>query len=64
MKQWDVYRMVSGIVFTMVCLAHLLRNLSGWPFVFGPYNLPPVLSWIAFAGAGALAIWSLSGAKR
>lgn len=64
MKQWELYRLASGIVFTLICLAHLLRNIEGWTFAFGPYNIPPLVSWIAFAFAGGLAVWSLSGAKR
>ncbi len=64
MKEWDLYRLISGIVFTVICLAHLLRNLSGWTFIYGPYTIPPLLSWIAFGFAGGLAIWSLSGAKH
>ncbi len=64
MKEWDLYRLISGIVFTVICLAHLLRNLSGWTFVFGPYTIPPVLSWVAFLGAGVLSGWSLYGVKR
>ena len=64
MKATSLYCFVSGIVFTLICLAHLLRNLSGWPFVFGPYTITPVMSWIAFAVAGALAVWGLTQVKR
>lgn len=63
MKEWDIYRLISGIVFTVICLAHLLRNLSGWTFIFGPYTIPAVLSWIACIGAGILAVWGLARAK-
>ena len=60
MNGTKVYCLVSGIVFTLVSLTHLLRNLSEWPFVLGPYNISPLFSWAGFIGAGALAIWGLS----
>ena len=64
MNATKVYCLVSGIVFILVALAHLTRNLNGWPFVFGPYTIAPVFSWIAFVGAGALAIWGLSRVSK
>ncbi|NOY22762.1 MAG: hypothetical protein GXO70_04515 [Acidobacteria bacterium] len=60
MNATKVYCLVSGIVFAIVAALHLLRNLSGWAFVFGPYQLCPLISWGGFIGAGALAIWGLS----
>ena len=64
MNGTKIYCLVSGIVFTLVALAHLLRNVSEWPFVFGPYTIAPVFSWIGFIGTGALAIWGLSRIGR
>lgn len=64
MNGTKVYCLISGIVFTFVSLAHLLRNLSEWPFVFGPYILSPLVSWAGFIGAGALAIWGLSRIRK
>lgn len=64
MKSWNFYCMVSALVFTLVCLAHLLRNLSGWRFVFGPFSVPTGFSWMAFLVAGGLAIWGWTQAHR
>jgi len=64
MNVTKAYCFVSGIVFTAVALAHLLRNLGGWSFVFGPYTVPSLFSWVGFIGAGALAIWGLSRVSK
>jgi hypothetical protein len=64
MNATKVYCFVSGIVFTVIALAHLTRSLAGWSFVFGPYTIASVFSWIAFIGAGALAIWGLSRVSK
>ena len=51
---------VSGTVFGIVGIAHLLRALLGWGLVIGPYNIPGWLSLVAFV---VLAFLSYSAFK-
>jgi len=57
------YLMISGVIFALVAVLHLVRVLAGWPFAFGPWEIPTLGSWVGFALAAALAIWAfrLSG---
>jgi hypothetical protein len=52
------YCVVSGILFCLVALVHLLRILYGVPVLVGEYLVPMGLSWIAFAVPATLAFWA------
>ena len=52
------YCLVSGILFCLVALAHLLRILYDIPVLVDEYVVPMVLSWIGFAVPAALAFWA------
>lgn len=54
MKQ-KTYTKVSGVIFGVVAIVHLIRVLSGWQFMIGSYDVPAVLSIVAFVVLGYLA---------
>lgn len=52
------YLVISGIIFSLVALAHLLRLLNHWDVVIGPWNAPMFLSWGGLIVPGCLAAWA------
>jgi hypothetical protein len=64
MNATKLYCLVSGILFAIIALLHLVRNINGWELVYGPYKLCPLFSWGGFVGVGALAIWGLSRVSK
>jgi hypothetical protein len=58
------YLMISGVLFALVAVLLLVRVLVGWPFVFGPWEIPISGSWVGFVLAGALALWAFRLGRR
>lgn len=52
------YCLLSGILFSLVSIAHLLRILLGLSIVVDDYAVPVYISWIAFIVPAALALWA------
>jgi hypothetical protein len=52
------YCVVTGILLSLVALAHLLRILNGMPVVVGAYDVPMLVSWFGFVVPAALAFWA------
>jgi hypothetical protein len=52
------YCVVSGILFTLVAVAHLLRILYGVSVQVEEYDVPMFVSWIGLILPGALAVWA------
>lgn len=52
------YVQVSGVVFALVALTHLLRLVARWPLVIAGRPLPALASLIVFLVAGALSVWA------
>ena len=52
------YCLVSGILFTLVALAHLLRILYGMSVQIDAIDVPMWVSWIGLVVPGALAVWA------
>ena len=50
--------MVSGVLFALVALAHLLRIVNDIPVLVDDYDVPMLLSWIGFALPAGLALWA------
>jgi multidrug transporter EmrE-like cation transporter len=55
------YRSVSGIVFAVVALAHLVRAIQAIPVSVGSTEFPVWLSWAAVVVAGSLSVWAFRG---
>ena len=52
------YCLVSGVLFALVALAHLLRIVYGLPVQVDEYAVPMLVSWVGFVVPAALAIWA------
>jgi hypothetical protein len=59
-----LYLRISGTVFGMVAILHLLRLLLGWQVVIGGYGFPMWFSWIGAFLAGFLAYEGFRLSKR
>jgi hypothetical protein len=57
--EYKKYCVVSGILFSLVALAHLLRIAFGMAVQVDAYAIPMALSWIGLIVPGALAIWAI-----
>lgn len=52
------YCMISGTLFALVALAHLLRIIYGMSVQVDDYSVPMLVSWIALVVPAALAAWA------
>lgn len=52
---------ITGTVFLVIAVGHLLRILNGWEAVIGSFTIPVWASWIAVILAGYL---SYQGLKK
>ena len=58
------YLYLSGSVFGLVALGHLLRVLNAWPLTCGPWQVPMALSWLGTLGPALLCAWAWTLARR
>lgn len=49
------YLQVTGLMFTVGAIVHLLRVLLSWPATIGGWNVPTWISLVAIGVAGYLA---------
>jgi hypothetical protein len=52
------YCVVSGILFSLVALAHLLRIVFGMPVQVDDFEVPMLVSWVGLVVPAGLAIWA------
>jgi hypothetical protein len=52
------YCIVSGVLFSLVSVAHLLRIVYGISVQVDEYSVPMLVSWIGFIVPAALAVWA------
>jgi hypothetical protein len=52
------YVRVSGIVFALITLLHLVRSLAGFPVRAGGLEIPSWPSWLAILLFGSLCVWA------
>ena len=53
------YLVISGTVFAVVAVAHLIRAINAWPITIGRWNVPVEVSWLGAIATGALSLWAL-----
>ncbi len=54
----NAYPLVSGLVFLLVAVGHLVRALRGMNLYLGLHRIPIWGSWVAAFGAALLALWA------
>ena len=52
------YCVISGALFALVALAHLLRIAYGMTVQVDEYAVPMLVSWIGLIVPGVLAVWA------
>ncbi len=52
------YLLISGVLFTLVAIAHLLRIVFGLSVQVGAAAVPMAVSWAGFVVPGVLAYWA------
>jgi hypothetical protein len=57
------YLQISGTLFGLMALGHLLRLLRHWPVDVGGYMLPLWVSWLGVLLASGLSVWALRLAR-
>ena len=58
------YLVISGALFAVVALGHVLRLALGWPAEIGGWAVPMWVSWIALVAAAALSFWAFRLARK
>jgi hypothetical protein len=53
------YSLISGIIFLIVGIVHLLRVLNDWPLSISDFSVPMWASWVGVVVAGYLAYYGL-----
>jgi hypothetical protein len=49
--------MLTGIIFTLVALFHLVRIFMEWPVMIADWSVPKWVSWVGLIVAGGLALF-------
>jgi len=57
------YRAISGVVFGLVALGHLIRAVLQLPAEVGATPVPMWVSWAAVVVAGSLCVWAFRGSE-
>jgi len=58
------YLVISGVIFGIVAVLHLLRVISGWAVILGSWSAPMWISWLGTIGPSILCIWAIRLAMR
>ena len=56
------YCVISGILFSLVALAHLSRVVMGLEVTVGNYAVPMYVSWFGLLVPAGLAVWAFRSA--
>ena len=54
------YLLISAVIFSIVCLGHLLRVVFNWPLVIGTYDVPMAVSWMGMIITAGLVVWVIT----
>lgn len=58
------YLLISGVIFGLVCLGHLLRVVFNWPLVIGALEVPMAISWMGMIITAGLVAWVIAMLTR
>ncbi len=58
------YLVISGTVFGIVAVLHLLRVVNGWAVVVGSWSAPMWVSWLGTLVPAVLCVWAFRLASR
>jgi hypothetical protein len=60
----QAYLRISGALFGLIALLHVLRLLLRWPAQIADWTVPIWISWIGTLAAAALSIWAFRLARQ
>jgi hypothetical protein len=52
------YVQLSGVLFALVALGHLVRMLARWPLLIAGYPLPALASLVVAGVTAAMSVWA------
>lgn len=52
------YLGISGAIFGLIALLHVLRLVLDWPAQIGSWTVPFWISWVAILLSGGLCVWA------
>ena len=58
------YLAISGGIFGLVAVGHILRVMFNWSFAIGGWSAPMSASWVALFAAAAMCVWAISLAAK
>ena len=58
------YQVISGAIFGLVAVGHILRVMFNGSFAIGGWSAPMTASWLAFFAAAAMCVWAISRATK
>ncbi len=61
---YKMYCTISGMLFSLVALGHLLRIMGNLPVTIGTMSIPMYVSWGGLIVPALLAIWAFRTAGR
>jgi hypothetical protein len=61
---YKTYCTISGVLFSLVALGHLLRIMGNFPVTVGTMSIPMYVSWGGLIVPALLAIWAFRTAGR
>ncbi len=58
------YLLISGAIFGLVAVGHILRVMFNWSFAIGGWDAPISVSWVALFAAAAMCVWAIRLATK
>ena len=55
--------LISGVLFTIIAVGHLVRIIFGWTMNIGENGIPMWVSIVAAIIAGGMGVWNFSNLK-
>ncbi|HOO90500.1 MAG TPA: hypothetical protein PLA74_06720 [Syntrophales bacterium] len=55
-----IYLLISGVIFGLVAIMHLLRIINAWSFQMGPFHIPMWMSYGGIIIPAVLCVWAFS----
>ena len=54
------YIVISGLIFSIIAFAHLIRIINDWMVIINDQSLPMSISYLGFIVTTMLAIWAFT----
>jgi len=58
-RNLKAYVLISGVLFGLLVLLHLLRVVNGWALAIGQFSVPMWASYVGIVVSAALCVWAI-----